>query len=277
MKIVENHTPIPMFKTLKARCIFPSGESREQMYQAMSEAMMEIWVQGQYAGAVPCTPEHLPELAAGWLCYEKKLSAANEIREIRIEDGKRESVHHLTAHVTLEHSVSGMMAVSSRRRPVEEWGWLYALQLRFEQERPLRRKTKASHSCMLARLDGGQCEVLFHSEDAGRHSAIDKAIGWGILHHIALSACVLFTSGRISETMTEKAAVAGLRALTTGKPLVSTGAVETAARTGLILAGLNQDGQVIVFAGEKDGTQCSGDAPEDSANPIRKNESDAEG
>lgn len=266
MKIVEDYMPIPMFKTLTARYISPAGESREQTYQAMSEALMEIWVQGQYAGVVPCTPEHLPELTAGWLCYERRLSTANEIREIRIEDGKGDSAHHLTTCVTLDSSAAGI-AASTWRRPVKEWEWLYALQSRFDQERPLRRKTKASHSCMLAYLGSGQCKVLFHSEDAGRHSAMDKAIGWGILHRVALSECVLFTSGRISETMTEKAAVAGLRALTTGKPLVSTGAVETAERTGLLLAGLNRDRQIVVFAeGKKSEPQHSG---KESEEPVK--------
>ena len=79
-------------------------------------------------------------------------------------------------------------------------------------------------------------EVLYRSEDAGRHSALDKAIGWAMLKGIDLSRCLLMTSGRISTRMAYKAVNAGAGALG-GKGTVTADAVKAARDAGMVLIG----------------------------------------
>ena len=259
MKIKEEQRTAAMWKSLEVKRIDPAGEVSVHPFQAMGEVLLEIRIEGSTVGVVPCTPEHLPELTAGWLRHTGYIRGMSDLELIRICDAP-DGAGRLAAEVILtgtagrpseretlqEHSESSV----GRKLPPEftDWTWLRGLRTRFEEERPLRQKTAATHTCMLAEFFGDRCDVLFQSEDAGRHSAMDKAIGWGILHDVDLSRCVLFTSGRVSETMTEKAACAGVIALTTAKPLVSTGAVKLAERAGLILAGADLDGTVILFS-----------------------------
>lgn len=109
--------------------------------------------------------------------------------------------------------------------------------------------TRAAHNCMLARhrRDGegneapehdgaGSIEILYRSEDAGRHSAMDKAIGWASIHGVDMSECMLFTSGRISTRMAEKAGRSGAAVLA-GRKTMTAEAVEVSRKYGMGLIG----------------------------------------
>ena len=93
--------------------------------------------------------------------------------------------------------------------------------------------------------DGG-VEVLHRSEDAGRHSALDKAIGWAILHDVDLGQCLLMTSGRISTKMAMKAAKAGVSALA-GRGTVTAEAVDLAEQNGMTLIGYVSEDSAVRF------------------------------
>ncbi|MDO4868795.1 MAG: formate dehydrogenase accessory sulfurtransferase FdhD [Bacillota bacterium] len=232
--------------SIEVKYITRDGEVTNKPYTAMGEALLEISVNGNVEGTVPCTPEHLEELVAGWLCYKGLADKSSEITDIDIRQAN-ESGSHLAADTAVAAHGKQVMKTRGNIHAIG-WDWLYGLDGYFEKERPLRQETKATHSCILAVPEEKGYKVLFHSEDAGRHSAIDKAVGWGILHDIELGACVLYTSGRVSETMVEKAVASGVMALATGKPLVSTGAVEAAAQGGLMLAGIDRSGTILIFA-----------------------------
>ena len=263
MKIKEEQRTAAMWESFDVKKISSAGETSIHSFRAMGEVLMVIRIEGDTIGVVPCTPEHLPELTAGWLRHAGYIRSKSDLESIRICDAP-DGAGRLMSEIIRsgpegkklsqkiwEYPSDGKMSgAAGRELPPEftDWTWLRGLRTRFEEERPLRQKTAATHTCMLAEFSGDRCDVLFQSEDAGRHSAMDKAIGWGILHDVDLSRCVLFTSGRVSETMTEKAACAGVIALTTAKPLVSTGAVKLAERAGLILAGADLDGTVTLFS-----------------------------
>jgi FdhD protein len=83
------------------------------------------------------------------------------------------------------------------------WGMVRELNLRSE----VFRETGGTHSAMLGSLDGG---VLSFSEDVGRHNAVDKVIGAGILMGVELGECVLVSSGRQSSELVLKVAHSGI-------------------------------------------------------------------
>ena len=83
------------------------------------------------------------------------------------------------------------------------WGLVRELNLRSE----IYKKTGGTHSAMLCSFEG---EVLSFAEDVGRHNAVDKVIGAGILGKVDLGECVLISSGRQSSEIVLKVARSGI-------------------------------------------------------------------
>lgn len=157
---------------------------------------------------------------------------------------------------------------------------LIQIRAAFDHEPPLFARTHASHSCMVVRhcsaaagdsstateeansappLDGQTAEILYRSEDAGRHSALDKAIGWALLNNVDLSECMLFGSGRTSTKMAAKAGRAGASALA-GLGAVTAEAVELAKEYDMALIGYVLADSAVWFNG------AAGDVPDHDSN-----------
>jgi len=67
--------------------------------------------------------------------------------------------------------------------------------------------THGTHFAALVKIDG---EIVSFVEDVGRHNAIDKAIGEGLLKKADFSTCVLFASCRQQKSTISKVAKVGI-------------------------------------------------------------------
>jgi FdhD protein len=83
---------------------------------------------------------------------------------------------------------------------------LKGLPAELKQLQPLYRKTGGAHAAVLFDAVG---TPIVHAEDMGRHNALDKVIGAGLLCGIAPEDKVLVSSGRASLEMITKTARAG--------------------------------------------------------------------
>ena len=108
------------------------------------------------------------------------------------------------------------------------------------RDAPLYQATQAVHSCALGR-DG---ELLCLREDLGRHNALDKVIGCALLQGLDLSACMLFTTGRLPTDMLRKVIRAGIPLLIS-KTYPTELSVSLAKDTGLTLVTLRKDGAIF--------------------------------
>ena len=213
--------------------------------ELIHEKVFTVYVNGRPEGSVSCTPQDLRQLAAGWLFTEGRIHDPSKITCIEVKEGE-ESIRVLSLEVpeltpSKDQCLQGRHAAGLRRWTQEDLDWISQA---FEEEPPLRAATKAAHSCMIVRKY--PLEELYRSEDAGRHSALDKAIGWALLNDVDLGDCFLMTSGRISTRMAQKAGRAGASALA-GRGAVTAEAVELAEEYGMTLVGYVKEHSAIWF------------------------------
>lgn len=102
----------------------------------------------------------------------------------------------------------------------------------FENPGQLFLDTGCAHSCALIH----QGKVMCHIEDIGRHNALDKVIGYALLHGIPIRESYVFSSGRISEDYLEKVIAAGFL-MAVSRAAVTGNAVELAKENNVTLLG----------------------------------------
>ena len=108
---------------------------------------------------------------------------------------------------------------------------------------PLREMTRASHA---AALFDGTGTLLSVAEDAGRHNALDKAVGMLFLKKQLPDAHFLVLSSRISYEMVQKAARAGIAIIAAvSRPTAL--AVELAEGLGITLCSLARNDGLFVY------------------------------
>ena len=102
-----------------------------------------------------------------------------------------------------------------------------------------------------AALFTNQGELMVLREDIGRHNAVDKVIGWGVMQkRIPLGDCAMLVSGRGGFEIIQKAIVAGI-------PVVacisapSSLAMQLARRMGLTLVGFLRGKRFVIYSGEE--------------------------
>ena len=106
----------------------------------------------------------------------------------------------------------------------------------------LRRETGGVHSAGLADRTG----LLFFYEDVGRHNAVDKTIGRGLVGGVDFSRCCLICSGRIAVEMAAKTIAAGIP-IFASRSMPTTAAYEMAVEKGLTMIGRCSSPSPVVY------------------------------
>jgi len=120
---------------------------------------------------------------------------------------------------------------------------LLALMARLPEAQSIFRETGCTHAVALATADGA---VFLHAEDIGRHNAMDKVIGRGLMQRRDLTQMVALLSGRISFEMALKAARAGIPILA-AVSAPTTMALSLAQELDLTLVGFARDGRMNIY------------------------------
>jgi FdhD protein len=188
--------------------------------EVASELPIRLVLNGESLVTLLCTPSELEELTVGFLLSEGLLHEKSSIEKIDINE--REA----TVHVELSDLPADFSKLFEKRTISSGCGkGVTFTQYRMETDRrigvqdtllsldDIRQQLKIFRNISLlyletggvhsAALSNGQ-EILFFSEDIGRHNAVDKLIGKAFMKSVSMENKILITSGRVtSEIMTK--------------------------------------------------------------------------
>ena len=123
---------------------------------------------------------------------------------------------------------------------------LYDLPASLKSSQGLFSETGGAHAVALVNAKG---EIINISEDVGRHNALDKLIGWGLLNQqLPFHDKVLMVSGRASYELLQKCYVAGAP-IFCAVSAPSSLAVEVAERFGITLIGFLRGNRFNIYTG----------------------------
>lgn len=207
------------------------ADPRPQTDTLVREEPLEIRVRGQSIAVTMRTPGHDRELAAGFLLSEGIIHHHDEIIEIApcLESDSPENTLNiflagsvevdfarLTRHVFASSScgLCGKASIESVHQhfpPIESnmaigAETLTTLPDRMRDAQRTFSQTGGLHAAAIFDLQGN---LLVLREDTGRHNAVDKVIGWGLLENkLPFDPHVLLVSGRASFEIVQKALAA---------------------------------------------------------------------
>jgi len=220
-------------------------------------AVVEEWpvwleVNGHPAVTWMCTPDQLEELAVGWLHGEGYIATRDDLVRLRPcatdlgfwADVNPERVAAVAGENRTRVLASGCGAVTTMLadphtlKPAPLRGEPPApdvLRAIFKEMMARGERYNETGGIHAAALTDGRV-LLFHSEDIGRHNAVDKVIGAAVLARESLTGRGLLVTGRISAELAFKASRADLAWVATPS-VPSSLALTVAQRSGMVLVG----------------------------------------
>jgi FdhD protein len=189
--------------------------------EVASELPVRLILNNQPLVTLLCTPSELEELAVGFLLSEGLLRDKSSIRKleiiendasIRIElSGLPADWENMFEKRTISSGcgkgitfTSYRMGSDSRIDVVGQLVSLRDIRSLLNEFRNISKLYLATGGVHSAALSDGK-ELLFFSEDIGRHNAVDKLIGKAFLQSVPVENKVLFTSGRVTSEIVTKA------------------------------------------------------------------------
>lgn len=237
------------------------------------EEPLEIRVGGRNVAVTMRTPGHDKELAAGFLLSEGIIHDRGEIADIvdcegcevsgfrntldvLLAPGVNVDFERLTRHVFASSScgVCGKASIEAVRQnfppvrtgiPVVTMETIVRLPEKLRAAQATFSKTGGLHASAIFSRDG---RLIVLREDVGRHNALDKVIGHGLLRGLPpFDAHVLLMSGRTSFEIMQKALAARIP-IVCGVSAPSSLAVEFARESGQTLAGFLRGDAMNIYA-----------------------------
>jgi FdhD protein len=233
-----------------------------------AEEPLEIRVGGAPVSVTMRTPGHDRELAVGFLLSEGLIARRDDLAEVRQSAGGAQrnvvdvrlapgvaiDLTQLTRHVFASSSCglcgkATIEAVHQRLPPITaevtvDADVLLALPERLRAAQPDFARTGGLHAAGLFDLAG---RLLLAREDVGRHNAVDKVLGAGLLDGaLPFGAHVLLVSGRASFEIVQKALAGGVP-IVAAVSAPSSLAVSLAAEGGQTLVGFLRPPNLNVY------------------------------
>ncbi len=229
-----------------------------------------------------CTPEHLDELAVGFLYSEGIIKTAGDVTLLRVDPKRLVVSVETRSSSIIGERLYGKRTLTSgcgrgtvfyqasdalQTRP-NTWGGqvdaeaIFALMRTWQgkdRKTELFATTGAAHSAALWQVAPAEpiagkqlgpelpeSELLVLREDIGRHNAVDKVIGRALLDGWPMEDKLLATTGRVSSEIVVKAAKGGVAFLVSRSAPTNLG-VEFADKLGITLIGFVRGRKMNIY------------------------------
>ena len=243
---------------------------RETGDDLAAEEPLEIRVRGRSVAITMRTPDHDDELAAGFLLTEGFINSPADV--VRIEhcaSDEQDNVvnvtlapevavdfERLTRHVFTSSScgLCGTTTIEATRRQfgsvdsdvVVTAATMLGLAQTLRAAQPAFDRTGGLHAAAIFDSSGS---MVVSREDVGRHNAVDKVLGYGLLHGLLpFDRHVLLVSGRASFEIMLKA-LAGRLPIVAAVSAPSSLAAQFAQEMGQTLVGFLRKGRMNIYSG----------------------------
>ena len=231
---------------------FKHGEIFDVEDILIKEMALTIYLNSKELVTLLCTPEHMEELALGFLVSEgliknhsdiTKISLNNEQGEVWVETSKTEIIAEklfLKRYITtgcgkgtsfynvIDSALIKPIASQLKLNPDQ----IILLMKNFQNLSQIYKETGGVHSSALGTAE----KILIFREDIGRHNAVDKIVGECFKKQINLDNKILVTSGRISSEILLKVAKMGISILIS-RSAPTDYAIRLAEETGVTIVG----------------------------------------
>jgi len=189
--------------------------------EVAAELPVRLVLNGEPLVTLLCTPTELKELAVGFLLSEGIIQERASVRKLAVSDdgpsvhievyglprGWEKQFEKRTISSGCGKGVTFTNYDREKDRKITTRGPVIGIEdirsqlSTFRTISTLYLETGGVHSAALS--DGKN--ILFFSEDVGRHNAVDKLIGKAFLKGVSIENKILFTSGRVTSEIVTKA------------------------------------------------------------------------
>ena len=223
------------------------------MDSVVLEVPLSIFINGRHFVTAMTSPQMAEEFIAGYLFSERIIAGLSDIESLEIEGRTARLIlrNPIKAILPRKPIVSGCgggatfldeskLPLINSDLSIEKKDIFEGMKAIFESD--LHAATGGIHTVGLFDKTGAICIC----EDIGRHNALDKAIGFGLLRALDFGKTFVLSTGRISSEMALKCSVAGIPVIASRGATTSL-ALEIAERTRLTVIGFVRASRMNVY------------------------------
>ena len=230
-----------------------AGQFSASTHEVIEEIPLMVMVNGRHALTVMSSPTLIRELVTGLLFTERIIQGPEEIDSIQVEPDKvsvltKNPFKILVSKKTVLSGCGGTASFLDVARTISITSDfcidVSAIEtaVKMTLTSDLHIKTGGIHLIGLFNAGGAICI----SEDIGRHNALDRVIGYGLISKTDFSRCFVISSGRISSDMVRKCLVAGIPIIISRGATTSL-ALDLAEKSGLTVIGFVRGKKMIIY------------------------------
>jgi len=227
------------------------------------EKPVHIFVNRTFYATILCTPSNLEALAVGHLVTERIVKSFEEIEEVKLKDDVcrvklKPNVDSEKRVRLAKHFQRVILSACGSHGPFRPSQRLLKTtadfqirseiilscvnQLNYVAE--IFRKTGGVHAAAIFEASGSR--VAF-AEDIGRHNAVDKVVGMGLMQGVDLQKCLLALTGRLTADIVMKSAKVSVPIVASIAAAVDSG-IAIAKQTNMTLIGFVRGKRMNVYS-----------------------------
>jgi len=202
------------------------------------EENYELYINNKFISNLTASPDNLKELGVGYVISEGYLEP-DDIKDVHIMDAKITVIAEKSNKMNLKEKNNDINNINLPLKTI------FKIMEYMSNITGIWKITGGTHWACLFDLDGNEIITI---EDIGRHNAVDKVIGYGILNNINLKDKILVSSGRLPYMMVKKVVNAKIPIIISKSPSTDKG-VELAKNNNITLIGFARKNRFTVYNG----------------------------